>query len=351
MGARLLPLIDGQLVLDRVQLDGLNVRLQRDAAGQGNWAALLARLNRPAGASTTSLREFGGLSLRNSSVQYRDASGSIFALTNWRVETGAMIPQQPFSVETSFDLGGAGAGAAASAGGGVAIVFRSRVAAYKDRLNLTDVAAELRLQSPGVPAAGGRVRLSAPQLQADWSTPIQSWTAPEASLQSGAAIMQWHRAQLRLVSDAPPQASADFDLRPTSLRTLLESLGVQVPRTRDPNALARFSATGKLTCCGAGVALDQLALQLDDSHFTGRIADLAPSKVMEFQLHGDSLQLDRYRKPANEHSEPFVFPNAQLAALRARGTLSLDQAQMAGADFRGVTLQLLFADGSLGTTP
>src|SRR5882757_7132000 len=35
--AKLLPLIHEQLVINRVEIDGLDVRLQKDAQGKGNW--------------------------------------------------------------------------------------------------------------------------------------------------------------------------------------------------------------------------------------------------------------------------------------------------------------------------
>jgi AsmA protein len=40
IGARLLPLLDGRLELDRIRLDGLDVQLHRLADGRANWDGL-----------------------------------------------------------------------------------------------------------------------------------------------------------------------------------------------------------------------------------------------------------------------------------------------------------------------
>jgi hypothetical protein len=50
------------------------------------------------------------------------------------------------------------------------------------------------------------------------------------------------------------------------------------------------------------------------------------------------MDLGRYLKPEDVASEPFVFPIAALKALRAEGTLDIDEATLEGVKMRGVRL-------------
>jgi len=50
------------------------------------------------------------------------------------------------------------------------------------------------------------------------------------------------------------------------------------------------------------------------------------------------MDLDRYLKPEDAPSEPFVFPVAALKALRAEGTLEIDEGVLGGARLRGIRL-------------
>jgi hypothetical protein len=51
------------------------------------------------------------------------------------------------------------------------------------------------------------------------------------------------------------------------------------------------------------------------------------------------MDVDRYLKPAGTPSEPFVFPAEALKALRARGTLAIDEAALEGVRLRGVVFE------------
>jgi uncharacterized protein involved in outer membrane biogenesis len=99
-GAALLPLIGGALKLDRIELDGLTLNLRRDVSGAGNWEALLQRLGTPGGDGGPSLREIAGVSLRDATLNYRAADGSVLQLTHWKLETGRIAAAADVNVDT-----------------------------------------------------------------------------------------------------------------------------------------------------------------------------------------------------------------------------------------------------------
>jgi hypothetical protein len=121
--------------------------------------------------------------------------------------------------------------------------------------------------------------------------------------------------------------------------------------TTDPKALGALAAQGRIASGAQGLRIEPFMLTLDATRLDGWLAR-APAGVLEFELRGNTMDLDRYREPAGTASEPFVFPTATLAALRARGTLTLQGARFNALDLEGVTLRLLLDENGLrGAAP
>ncbi len=104
VGAKLIPLLRGTLVIDRVRLDGLHLRLERYADGRGNWADLLSA--RQQSASGNSTPQLGGLEIRNGSFEYQDATGDMhISVSEWRLDVSEWRTGEPVSLQSQFNLG------------------------------------------------------------------------------------------------------------------------------------------------------------------------------------------------------------------------------------------------------
>ncbi len=121
--------------------------------------------------------------------------------------------------------------------------------------------------------------------------------------------------------------------------------------TTDPGALGTLAARGTIAYGALGLRIEPFSASLDETRLEGGLAR-GPEGVLEFALRGTSMNLDRYVEPPGTVSEPFVFPAEALAALRARGTLTLQSAVYGGMELRGVTLRLLLDEQGLhGAAP
>src|SRR5215813_10954424 len=72
---RLLPLLRKQLEIGRVEVDGLELRLRRNASGRGNWQSPSDSSATPqssGGAGAAVLRGLAGIVITNSRVSYQD---------------------------------------------------------------------------------------------------------------------------------------------------------------------------------------------------------------------------------------------------------------------------------------
>jgi len=99
---KLLPLLHGQLQVARVELDGLDLRLAKNAAGQGNWE--MERAAAPqAPASTSSSGHFKLESIAGVSVTHGRLSFNQYTLENVELETGEISEQRDVPINLRFD--------------------------------------------------------------------------------------------------------------------------------------------------------------------------------------------------------------------------------------------------------
>jgi hypothetical protein len=91
-----------------------------------------------------------------------------------------------------------------------------------------------------------------------------------------------------------------------------------------------------------------LEIHIDQTILGGQLGrSKGPQPIWSFDLRGDRIALDRYTDLEMTDSEPFELPTAALRALRARGVISFDEAQLAGARMKEVRLRLELKDGEL----
>lgn len=93
---RVLALLHHQLEVGRVEIDGLDLRLLKNARGQGNWAMPAGKTAPPPtqepGASQMTLGGIGGIVVKDSRVSYQDMVVSGVSVDIGRVATGIPVP-------------------------------------------------------------------------------------------------------------------------------------------------------------------------------------------------------------------------------------------------------------------
>ena len=335
-GARLVPLLRGELTLDQVQLDGPVVSLRADAQGRGNWASLLERFSGSGGGGAR-FNEIAGIAMRDATLRYQSAAGTQLTISHWKLDTGVLRGGQPVHFDTQLEIALAAAAPAHSLSASGELLLE------KGRLRLQALAASGVLHAAALAPTGLPITMKTPLLRGELAT--QRWSADDALLRIAGADVQTRNLLVSL-QGAALQAQLDFNAGPFPLRPVLRAAGIAVPTTRDSTALGSFAARGHLSLDAASLAIELASLQIDATQLTGSVAVARPSGVIDFSLRGDRMDLDRYRAPENEPDKPFVFPSAELAALQARGQLQLERASVAGMDMRGVRLQLIYRDGA-----
>ena len=293
-GARLIPLLRGRLIVDRVRLDGLRVHLERSADGRGNWEHLLAA--RETSSSNGAAPELGGLEIRNGALEYLDATqGTRVTLRQWRLDLGEWRADEPFSLSTAFEL-------------------RSD--------DDTKAFIPVTMKLPEIRIGSAPLTVSIPQLE-----------AKIANAALGGSLM--------LDSAQPLRAQGTFQLETASLRELLQDLAVGGPRPRDAATLGELKMKAQWAVLNGAFAVKPLEFRLDETNFQGEAArPPGDQAILSFGLRGDRIALDRYVQIEDTGSEPFVLPTASLRALRVAGVISFAEAQMAGARIENARLRI-----------
>lgn len=291
VGVRVLPLIRGELVIDRIRFVGLELNLEKRADGAANW-----EFGRTSGEGATALPDIAGVELRDATIRYRDTDIEA-TLEDLDVTVEAVREGAPIVVrDLTFD-------------GEVQDVGFSLRAA---RLSFDPVAAAVE--------------------------------APALTITSGGATLE---AAASGTLTPAPALSGQFSLRTDDLRGALESAGLKVPPTADPDVLGELEMQGSWVYGTSGAIVDPLTIVLDDTRLTGRLQrGPAADAVVEFDLRGDRIDLARYLEPDDVESEPFTFPLSLLRALPARGVLVLEEAEIGEVVAREITLRAESAGGA-----
>ena len=312
LGARLLPLLRGELVADRVILEGADVRLIRRTEGTANWQGIGGESGpKDPDAEPMELR-IDGIEIRDSRVSFVDETvPRRIEVASLNLSTDGIEPGKPF----------------------------------------TDTEVSGVLHMDGFAAAGVPFELDVPQ--AELPEDFSAIDMPGFSVKFGG--FEAEGGVQGALGDQPKLAgkigSNEFDPR-----ALLAAVGVAAPKTTDATALGKLQFSANWQLDAGAVAIEPFELTLDDTRFTGHFRRAAgDDAVGEFALRGDSLDIARYIPPPDPASEPFVLPTAALKQLRFRGVVELEQATLGEVSMKGVTLRLLLDDQGLrqttGTAP
>jgi AsmA protein len=297
LGVAARPLLDKRVLIDHIDVHGLQLQLQRDAEGSVNWGLQGAGGDEKSAAQSVAVR-IASAAVHEGTVHYVDArTGADWHAT--ALEVRARLPEDFTAAEREFrDVALSGR----LAGGPLAdegVVFALQTATFRLSSQL----------------------LLLPAFTARWA---DATVAGEVALRP-----------------EEPGVEAKINLQAPSLRTLLATIGVEPPPMRDAATLGALHLALALRYAAGAATMDGLSMRMDGTHLTGRVElpTLQPLAV-RFNLSADRVDLDRYREPVAMKSEPLELPLARLKQLDARGTLRISEATIAGAAAKEVRIDV-----------
>jgi AsmA protein len=354
VGVKLFPLLRGALEVRRLQLEGLQLNLVKNAQGRTNWEDLAepkpGAPAEPAETGDGALPDIAGLSIKDSALDYRDLSTSAhWRLRDLNVDTGRLHEGDPVDIDMAFVLDQGEKSAA------TALKLKSEVTldTKAERYNFKDLDLDATMKAAEEGQKDRRVTFKVPALETDLSQ--QTLAAPQFVLQVAGAELSGALSGTKIV-DAPA-FTGSLALKPVSPRDLMRELEAEVPKTTDPKALSTLAFESKLKATGKSVDLEDLKLTLDDSKLTGSLGvEDFDTKAIRFDLTVDQIDVDRYLEPEEKEEKktaeaPVELPVKDLEALNARGTLAIGALKLAGIKMSAVKVSLDAKDGLTRINP
>src|SRR5688572_9524368 len=350
----LMPLLRGEVIVDRVRVSGLKAQLVRGKDGRWNFDDLLqaqgekpAAQKKPAAGEKAPLSfDIAGITLERSAVSYRDlASGQELALSELELSTGRIAQR----ADGKLKFSGTAKGRNPDLDAKLQLAGQYRVDLPAKSYALSGFEAQVKGVLGKEPL---EAKIAAPRLQISADSAKGEAVSAELKMKAGTRTVD---AKLKLggiegsaKALVVPQLSADITLGLPELpqKTL------QVPITGSLRAdLEKQTANA------------DLALKFDESNIKAKLglAKFTPAAyVFDFDI--DRLNVDRYFPPAKPPAQsaggakpaPAQETPLDLSALKdltANGKLRLGALQVRGLKLANVQAELRAANGRAELSP
>ena len=239
------------------------------------------------------------------------------------------------------------------------IHIESGVSGSRSNLNLKPLALTatvLNKQTPNAPvnlslSADTSINLESEQLRLDNFSVNGLGLNAKGSLTAG-KIMQ------------APEFSGSLDVPAFNLRELMSRLNMEVPNTKDKNALTRVALASRFSGSAQNMNISDLRLALDESTLLGKLSVTDFEKpATTFDINIDRFNADRYLEPVAEgKNRAPVTPEAaagaavqlpveMLQSLNASGSFRVKEFIFSNIRMTDVSLTLQGKDGDIRLDP
>ncbi|AWY42295.1 AsmA family protein [Pseudomonas putida] len=345
LSVRVLPLLRREVQMSDVRVEGLNLRLNRDKDGHGNWEDIgkvpttantagtpAATAGEPASQPAPQPEkpaqpirlDIDSLTVNNARVEFSDEkTGRQFSAESIQLSTGPVHDSTNIPVKLTAFLGTNQPVLRVRTELNGELRFERALQRYK----LEDM--KLSGELAGDPLQGKTMTFAAQgQLLLDRAANVAEWTGIKISANQLRALGELKVNEL----DKTPQVSGGLSIAQFDLAKFVDSIGQQMPKMAE-GSLSKVELVSRLAGTPTSLVLDDINLKVDDSTFSGRIAveDFA-KQSLRATLKADTFNVDRYLPPKSaEANSAKQVRQAEVAsteadAMAGAGTTPLPQA-------------------------
>ena len=312
IGIQVMPLFSGQLNVDQLQIDGVDVQLVVDAKGNNNWtvpsatdsvkapsASVATGVGGAASDSGSDVAEFPSLSIPllrilNARIAYRDQqAASETTVDIQRLEFSNVQLQEPIGIllELAFSQ---------ADGPAVDLSLQGELLAVPEKQTFTLAPLQVRAKVSNALPKEIAVNMVA-HAQVDLAADRAELTLQ--SLQLDDAIIKGSVTVTALTEE--PRFAGKLSSGPIKLKQLLSSLAVEVPALSNSEVMKTASFQLGFNGDTKQVAVPSLLVQLDQSKLSGSLAvnDFS-TQAITFDLALDQINVDDYLPTQPEDAKP-----------------------------------------------
>ena len=268
---KLLPLLQKQVEMDTVALEGLELNLARDKSGKSNWDDLLqkgaqatppadAPAGKPDAAAEAAPQPFaalalGGVDLKGGRITWDDRQqGERYTIEDLNLETGAIAPGEPVPLDLSLAFDAPPQGLT----GNLALEGTVDYDLEGQRYGVKPLDFTAKLKGKSVPGGALDLKLTADNVNADLKQ--NAATVSGLALDAGGASLSGDIQVQNLTSDKP---AVTYTLRAKGqeLSGLIKAAGEAFNIAGIPKSLTALSIDMGMSGTAAKVAVEPLKLQ------------------------------------------------------------------------------------------
>ncbi|RKS21524.1 AsmA protein [Pseudomonas sp. WPR_5_2] len=331
LSVRVLPLLRREVQMSDVRVEGLNLRLNRDKDGHGNWedigkvpTASNTTGTPPATTGTPETQptaqaekpaqpvrlDIDSLTVNNARVEYSDEkTGRQFSAESIQLSTGPVHDSTNIPVKLTAFLGTNQPVLRVRTELNGELRFERALQRYK----LEDM--KLSGEVAGDPLQGKTMTFAAQgQLLLDKAANVAEWTGIKISANQLRALGELKVNDL----DKTPQVSGGLSIAQFDLAKFVDSIGQKLPAMGE-GSLSKVELVSRVAASPTSLTLDDINLKVDDSTFSGRIAveDFA-KQSLRATLKADTFNVDRYLPPKSaEANSAKQVRQAEVASTEA----------------------------------
>lgn len=312
LSVRVLPLLRREVQMSDVRVEGLNLRLNRDKNGHGNWEDIgkapvapgatppATAPGQPASEPTVAVEkpaqpirlDIDSLTVNNARVEYTDElSGKQFSAESIQLSTGPVHDSTNIPIKATAFLGTNQPVLRVRTELNGELRFERALQRYK----FEDM--KLSGEVAGDPLQGKTMTFSAQgQILLDKAANVAEWTGIKISANQLRALGELKAKDL----DKTPQITGGISIAQFDLAKFVDSIGQKLPAMAE-GSLSKVELVSRIAATPTSVAFDNINLKFDDSSLSGRIAveDFA-KQSLRATLKADTFNVDRYLPPKSE---------------------------------------------------
>lgn len=374
VAVRVLPLLQGELVLDTIRLEGLSANLIVNEDGEANWTLRGPAAETPEsapepepgdgsgadGGLPVDIGTIGGVRVSDLNVRYDNRQTGVVheaGPVNLQLDDLALDQDVPLNADWVLR---------ADTGQRLEGDLTAQLRAGRDLRQFGAEVTELNLTLFGDAYPDDGVQLSlaavlAANLDQDTAR-LEDFSADLAGLELKAD------AAVENLTGENLEATGELTIPEANLREVLAALGQEVPETADDEALTRFSLDAGFTADTTSAEIPDLTVVLDDTELTGTagVTDFA-SAAVTFDLAADRFNADAYLPPGSDEAgasaeaigededtaegEAAEIPLEPLRALNLDGRVRLGELLVGGFELGDMEVQIKASDGDIRVNP
>ncbi len=161
-----------------------------------------------------------------------------------------------------------------------------------------------------------------------------------------------------------PNFSGKLAVAPFNLRSFMQTLNKELPKTADPKVFNHVAFAGDIAGSTGSILLQNVKAELDDSKLQGNISLNSASPLdLEFALGVDQLNADRYLPPNTKDKKAVATPEAAAAgaateipvetlrAVKIKGDLAVGHFVVSGINLSDIEFSIRADKGNIKLAP